>query len=189
MTVVDAVNGVDHLERFEEARRQVAMADAIVVSKVDLVGEMPRELEARLASLNPHARRAATADIFSERAIARAIVPAAHDHADHDHLSEQGIATRTIRLDAPLDWPRYAAWVQWMRNALGRNLLRMKGVVRMTDGDILALHAVMQLFSAPQPVASIPAEFGDGVVVLIAQGVAPELLDEAQQRLRESFEC
>jgi G3E family GTPase len=189
VTVVDAVNGVDHLERFEEARRQVAMADAIVVSKLDLAGGMPRDLDARLDALNPHARRAATADIFSERATARAIVPDAHDHAHHDHLAEQGIATRTVRLRAPLDWPRYAAWVQWMQSALGRNLLRMKGVVRMADGEIRALHAVMQLFSAPEPMASIPAEFGDGVVVLITQDVAPELLDEAQRRLRESFEC
>src|SRR4029453_3031045 len=131
----------------------------------------------------------ATADIFSERATVRSIAPAAHDHADHDHLSEQGIATRTFRLSAPLDWPRYAAWVRWMQRTLGSKLLRMKGIVRMADGEIRALHAVMQLFSAPQPMASLPAEFGDGVVVLITQDVAPELLDEAGRRLTEGFEC
>jgi len=189
VTVVDAVNGLEHLARFEEARRQVAVADAIVVSKLDLAGAMPRDLEARLASLNPHARHAADTDLFCERATARAITPAAHDHADHDHLGEQGIATRTVRLRAPLDWPRYAAWVQWMQRALGPNLLRMKGIVRMADGEIRALHAVMQLFSAPQPVTSMPAEFGDGIVVLITQDVPPPVLDEAGRRLGEGFEC
>jgi G3E family GTPase len=182
-TVVDAVNGREHLARFEEARRQVAVADAIVVSKLDLAGTLPGELDARLSSLNPHARRTAGTDIFAGHAAARAIAASAHDHADHDHLSEQGIATRTIRLTAPLEWPRYAAWVQWMQQALGSRLLRMKGVVRVADGEARALHAVMQLFSAPQPVASLPADFGDGVVVLITQDVPRATLAEAQRRL------
>jgi hypothetical protein len=59
----------------------------------------------------------------------------------------------------------------------------MKGVVRVADGEARALHAVMQLFSAPQPVASLPADFGDGVVVLITQDVPRATLDEAQRRL------
>jgi G3E family GTPase len=149
------------------------------------VKQLPIELDARLRSLNPHARRASgdEPDLFAAHAIERALAPASHDHADHDHLAEQGIATITIRLDAPLPWPRYAAWVQWMRQSLGAQLLRMKGVVRMEDGEVHALHAVMQVFSAPQPMAAMPAGFRDGVVVIIAQNVAPEVLDEARRRL------
>ena len=174
VTVVDAIHGVVHLARFEEARRQVAVADAIVVSKLDLV-EMPRDLEARLASLNPHARRAggAASDLFPDHAAARSLPSASHEHAGHDHLAEQGIATRVVRLTAPLAWSRYAAWVQWMRDTLGARLLRMKGVVRMADGEVRALHAVMQLFSAPHPMTTMPVDFGHGIVVLIAQDVPP----------------
>jgi G3E family GTPase len=186
VTVVDAINGVDHLARFDEARRQVAVADAIVVSKLDLVSELSIDLVARLLSLNPHARRATgdDADLFADLAIARSLAPLSHDQADHDHLAEQGIATRTIRLAAPLEWPRYAAWVQWMRQSLGARLLRMKGVVRMEDGEVRALHAVMQVFSAPQPMTTMPVGLGHGVVVVIVQHVAPDVLDEAQHRLR-----
>ena len=185
VTVVDAINGMDHLARFDEARRQVAVADAIVVTKLDVVGHMPDELDARLRSLNAHARRASGGepDLFAENAVARALTPSSHDHAGHDHLSEQGIATRTLRLAAPLDWARYASWVQWMRQTLGSRLLRMKGVVRIADGEVRALHAVMQVFSAPQPMTSMPPELGDGVVVVIAQHVAPAVLDEALRRL------
>ena len=182
-TVVDAVNGREHLARFEEARRQVAVADAIVVAKLDLAGALPRELEDVLSTLNPHARRAVGAELFAVHAAARAIAAAAHDHGGHDHLAEQGIATRTIRLPAPLEWPRYAAWVRWMQQALGSRLLRMKGVVRVADGEVRALHAVMQLYSAPQPLKSMPEAFGDGVVVLITQDVPISTLDEAQRRL------
>ena len=185
VTVVDATNGVEHLARFDEARRQVAVADAIVVSKLDLVAQLPIDLDARLRALNPHARRARSdePDLFAAHAIARSLAPAPHDHSDHDHLAEQGIATTTVRLDAPLPWPRYAAWVQWMRQALGARLLRMKGVARMDDGDICALHAVMQVFSAPQRVTAMPPGLGDGVVVIIAQHVGRDVLDEARRRL------
>ncbi|MFO1312506.1 MAG: GTP-binding protein [Burkholderiales bacterium] len=189
VAVADAIHGVTHLDRFEEARRQVAVADAIVVSKLDLRA-MPDDLAARLERLNPHAGRTDARDValFDDDAMPRALPPASHDHGGHDHLAEQGIVTIAIRLDAPLDWPRYAAWVQWMQKMLGPALLRMKGVVRMDDGGVLALHAVMQLFAAPVPLASMPPGLGSGVVVVIAQDVAPGMLDEARRRLAQPLE-
>ena len=54
VTVVDAVNAPAQLDRFEESVRQVALADRLVVSKLDLAG--PGALAAlrpRLAALNP----------------------------------------------------------------------------------------------------------------------------------------
>ena len=54
VTVVDAVHGSATLARHEEARRQVAVADRIVVSKIDLADD-PAELEGRLRELNPGA--------------------------------------------------------------------------------------------------------------------------------------
>jgi G3E family GTPase len=57
-TVVDAVNGMAHLDRFAEARRQVAMADRIVVSKRDLAdAASTASLDVRLSAMNPHAAR------------------------------------------------------------------------------------------------------------------------------------
>ena len=192
-TVVDGVNGMAHLDRFDEARRQVAMADRIVVSKRDIAAPpQVAELDARLSALNPHAPRVATdaspAGVFADAHLARGEGIGAHDHADHDHLAEQGIATITIRLPEPLDWPRYAAWVQWAQRMLGERLLRMKGAVRMADGETRALHAVLRMFSAPQPIAALPAEFGDGVVILVTQGVAADLIDEARRRLAQPSE-
>jgi G3E family GTPase len=68
VTVVDAVNGMTHLDTQEEAVRQVAVADRIILSKADLVsGSGPRtnrgdaaptelaDLRARLRTLNPGA--------------------------------------------------------------------------------------------------------------------------------------
>lgn len=57
ITVVDAVNGATTLDSHEEARRQVAVADKLILSKTDLVTDQPEfeRLEQHLTSLNPGA--------------------------------------------------------------------------------------------------------------------------------------
>src|SRR5207244_7981021 len=53
ISVVDAVNGEDNLERMPEAKKQVALADRIVVTKTDLADAARTEhLVERIASLN-----------------------------------------------------------------------------------------------------------------------------------------
>jgi G3E family GTPase len=57
VTAVDAVNGAATLDAHEEARRQVAVADRLVLTKTDLAGgEARTALEQRLRDLNPGAR-------------------------------------------------------------------------------------------------------------------------------------
>ena len=56
VTVVDAVNAPAQLDRFEESVRQVALADRLVLSKLDLAGAGALDtLRPRLAALNPTA--------------------------------------------------------------------------------------------------------------------------------------
>jgi hypothetical protein len=72
-----------------------------------------------------------------------------------------------------------------MQRSFGGGLLRMKGAVRMANGDVRALHAVMRLFSAPRELPALPDELGNGVIVLITQDVPPAVLDEARRRLSD----
>jgi G3E family GTPase len=55
VTVVDAVNGLATLDRHEEAVRQAAVADRIVLAKTGLADEGLAALRQRLAALNPGA--------------------------------------------------------------------------------------------------------------------------------------
>lgn len=112
VTLVDAVNGTDALDRFEEARRQVAVADLLLITKEDVARDSPTlggpvSLRAQLERLNPNARIAnapetPSGDIFSLAAFDPAGKPPdvrawlglgegaeqakAHDHG-HDHES------------------------------------------------------------------------------------------------------
>jgi len=65
VTVVDAVNGLSTLDNHEEAHRQVAVADRLVLSKARMEGAAAEALESRLRALNP---RAPILDADSEEA-------------------------------------------------------------------------------------------------------------------------
>jgi G3E family GTPase len=61
VTLVDAVTGLSSLDRFPEAAKQVALADRLIVTKLDLVDERQRRevlttLHQRLRQMNPEAR-------------------------------------------------------------------------------------------------------------------------------------
>ncbi|MBO9100073.1 MULTISPECIES: CobW family GTP-binding protein [unclassified Rhizobium] len=72
VTVVDAVNGLQTLDNHEEARRQVAVADRLIISKGTMAGAASSSaLEARLRLLNP---RAPIVDGDSEEAARAAIL-------------------------------------------------------------------------------------------------------------------
>jgi G3E family GTPase len=80
VTVVDAVNGLQTLDNHEEARKQVAVADRLIVSKKTIAGAAASDLlEARLRALNP---RAAIVDADSvEAGLASIMVNGLYDPA------------------------------------------------------------------------------------------------------------
>ena len=124
VATVDAVNGPATLDNHIESVRQVALADHILLTKLDLVGKADAEeaLTARLRRLNPAARisriddpaldvgallRAAGLDPGVAGADARAWLNAAayeqhhvhddHDHhGDHEHHDHHGLHDRDI---------------------------------------------------------------------------------------------
>src|SRR5207253_10606560 len=56
VTVVDALHGMDQLDRHEEAQRQVGFADKILMSKTDLADAGAVDaLKARIRRINPRA--------------------------------------------------------------------------------------------------------------------------------------
>ena len=114
ITVVDASNAMQQLDRFEEAQRQVGFADRMLLSKSDLVSEDALGvLEVRLRRINPRAPlaradfgRAPIDEIFDIRGFnlndkleidpdfLKADEEAAHahcdEHCDHEHHHHHG---------------------------------------------------------------------------------------------------
>ena len=151
VVTVDAINGQTTLDRHEESLRQVALADHILITKLDLVPAEERstaatKLSARLRHINPAATISAIDDPAvdavallgapgldpseSDAAARQWLNLAAfehhdreHDHADHDHGREHHHHDNDIASFAFVrEEPTSRYALQLLLNALEQNL-------------------------------------------------------------------
>ncbi len=187
VTVIDAVNGSAHLDTQEEAVRQVAVADRIVISKSDLAD--PAQLRIRLRRLNPGApvtevRRGAIDparilnagpfDVAGKISDVRGWLDAAafedagdyHDpgahHPEHHHdvnRHDARISAFCITIDEPLHWPGLAMWLEMLVASKGDHLLRVKGILNLRGEDRpVAIHVVRHLIHPPTKLSAWPTD-------------------------------
>lgn len=166
VTVAAATTIADDADRFAEAAEQLALADRIVVTKADLVGEAAvKRTVLDLIDRNPLAQieigRAATdaAALFRPPTQMRD-VPIVDAHR-HTH----GIGTFAVPLNDPLDPDLFrdvmSYWI--MRHA--ERLLRIKGVLRLS-GDSTA-----RLLNVVHDVAEIVPIDHEGEAALVFIGI------------------
>ena len=177
VTTVDAVAGLATLERHAEALRQAAVADRIVLTKTDLPCAQTSEISARLARLNPGAPRltvvngaitpAALFDCGLYDAagkhpdvnawLAHEAATTAGGHAPHRHQDE--IRTFSIVRGAPMRGVTLALFLSALAENCGADLLRMKGIVRVTErpDHPAVIHGVQHVYHAPVWLARWPS--------------------------------
>ncbi|HMO29070.1 GTP-binding protein [Enterovirga sp.] len=160
VTVVDALHGLATLARHEEARRQVAVADRIVLSKTDLEGAEPAPVEARLRQLNPGATilRADHGDVPAAALLSGGLFgldgkigdvaawlqaeAISDDHAHHDHHGhhhhhhdrsrhDEHIRSLVLTAEAPVREASLDLFLDMLRSTFGPRILRLKGLVRL----------------------------------------------------------
>ncbi len=190
VTLVDAVNGNATLDAHEEAVKQAAVADRIVVTKTDLpqVAENLAGLRARLAALNPAARILIAAEGEASAAAlldcglydadgktprvdawlnARGVLEATdhhHDHDDHHHRHADAnrhdahIRAFCLTSDKPLAPQAFDLFLELLRQAHGPRLLRVKGIVALSDdpNSPVVIHGVQHVFHPPHRLAAWP---------------------------------
>lgn len=162
VTVVDAVHGADTLERHAESRKQVAVADRIVLAKAELARDPASrrelaELTAVLSRLNPaapllyrHADDFSCARLFDtplydpvtktvdvRRWLAAEALEATQDARHHHHhdVNRHGsdIEAFCLTIDEPMDPLRFAVALELLAGHQGDDLLRVKGIVCLDD--------------------------------------------------------
>jgi G3E family GTPase len=172
VATVDAVNGAGTLDNHIESVRQVALADCILITKLDLVdsakaSETEATLTARLRAINPAAEILRINDpafnvgtLLRGRGFdptapeeARAWLNSAayedhcvreHDAHEHDarHHSDQSrhhgphdrdIASFCFVREAPIPQEALRLLLDALRQNLGPNLLRVKGIVHVAE--------------------------------------------------------
>jgi G3E family GTPase len=189
------VNGEATLDAHEEAVKQAAVADRLVITKTDLPEGAARApaLFERLAALNPGAR---LLDAAKGEAAAAALldcglydpaaksprvrdwlnaeaVETAHDHGhDHDHhhhhhdhrhhsdvnRHDDHIQAFCLTGDIPFTPPSFDIFVDLLRHTHGPRLLRVKGIVALSDEPDrpVVIHGVQHVFHPPHRLAAWP---------------------------------
>lgn len=154
VTAVDAANAMATLDGHPEAVKQVALADELAITKTDVAGPVPPDLEARLARINPRARRSVCVDGDIDPA-AFAGDPGRWPEAVHaDPAADapsgshgDGVATFVVSRRAPLGRGALAMFLQLLADQKGADLLRVKGLALVSDDPSrpLVVHGVQHV--------------------------------------------
>lgn len=182
VTLVDAVNGETTLDHHEEAVKQVAVADRLVLTKSELTdaGHL-QALEQRVLALNPGARimpveQASVAALFDAGLydpktktvdVGRWLGETHehehdHNHHDHDHdhhhhhAHDNRISSFSLTHDKPVPYASLEMFLDLLRSVHGEKLLRMKGIVQLAEQPDrpVVVHGVQKLM---HPIARLPA--------------------------------
>lgn len=193
VTLVDGVNGLEQLEDFRESRRQVAVADRILISKVDLVEpDILGKLADRLDALNCGAVRLEVDTRVAELqalfgveffdvsrghgnvdAWLRANYPR-HDGGYRNHADS--VQSFSVRHDKPVTRAGLVLWLDMLAGMKGRDLLRVKGVLNV-EGEPVVIHAVQRVVHEPMPLPAWPDADRSSRIVFITRGIARDAIE------------
>jgi G3E family GTPase len=127
---VDALTGLDSIERHEVALRQLLAADDLLVTKADLAdASQVQALVARLHELNPSAAVTVTAKGELLRAEGAGPARTTRGDARRDQGVAHASAVSTLELtsDESLDWQAFSVWLSLLLHEHGPEVLRSRG--------------------------------------------------------------
>jgi G3E family GTPase len=199
VTTVDAVAGEGTLDREAVSRKQVAVADRIVVSKLDLAGGDAAALLRRVAALNPGAPtlravrgRIAAAELLGTPN-ARSEIDAwlgdasAHGHTHHDGEMEAFTLVRT----APIPAVALTLFLEALAEHCGADLLRLKGIVHIAENPErpAVIHGVQHIFHAPTWLERWPSADRTSRMVFITRRIPRRWVEVLLDAISAEVEC
>jgi len=201
VTTVDAVAGEGTLAREAVSRKQVAVADRIVLSKLDLADGDAAALLRRVAALNPGAPALCAvrgaidaATLFAD--LRRSGAPEiegwlgeahAHGHADHD----AEIAAFSVVRDRPIRAVALTLFLEALAEHCGGDLLRLKGIVNIAESPErpAVIHGVQHVFHAPAWLERWPSADRTSRMVFITRCIPQRWVELLLDAVSAEVEC
>jgi G3E family GTPase len=185
VTMVDAAGGLDTLEWSAEARKQVILADRLVISKTDLPegrGKSKRkapaleQLAGRLRALNPRATVHRAVDgVIDPKCLLETDADGAAGHAGFvaEAAHSDGIASFVLTEEAPQSFDAFARAMETLIALRGPDLLRVKGFLNVTGcrGPVV-VQVVQHLAHPPVELAAWPDQDHKTRLVFITRNIA-----------------
>jgi G3E family GTPase len=179
LAMVDALAALDTLDWSAEARKQIILADRLVVSKCDLISQagLERVID-RLRLLNPRAPiHAATAGDLDPRCLTEGEMdqPTVRSGFVAESQHSDGVSSFVITGEEPVDWQVFARSMETLIALRGADLLRVKGFLRVAgcQGPVV-VQIVQHLAHPPVELAAWPDEPHASRLVFITRNI-PEL--------------
>ncbi|HFC05502.1 MAG TPA: GTP-binding protein, partial [Rhizobiales bacterium] len=208
ITVIDAVNGDATLNAHQEAVKQVAVADRLVLTKADLLTGKEGEdklfaIIARLKKLNPAARmlEATTGEPSPQNLfntgiydpatktanVARWLAADAYENTGHKHhhkhdpnRHDDHIESFSITSDKAISQWNLDLFLELLRGYHGPNLLRVKGIVKQEEDPErpLVIHGVQHIFHPPFQLEKWPDDDHRSRLVFITRDIKKSQLED-----------
>ncbi|MDQ0503763.1 CobW family GTP-binding protein [Xanthobacter agilis] len=202
--VVDAVNAAATLDAQEEAVKQAAMADRLVLTKTDLLAtaedaQALDALKARLKRLAPGAVLLDVADASAATLLnaglydpsakipdvarwlaAEAVAAAATgtDEVEPNHHDSR-IRAFTLATDAAIPAATLDLFLELLRATHGANVLRLKGIVKLKEDETtpVVLHGVQHVLHPPVRLPAWPDDDHRTRLVMIVRDLDPKVIE------------
>jgi len=206
VVIVDGVLGLSQINRAPEVAIQIAQADIVLISKIDIGSpERVDRLQVEILAINPTAMIAVMENgeidpdfLFqsfaaTSGATSRPASKNAHSHGDvhhHGHpLTTAGshahgdIATISVVREAPIEEARLRPWLTMIYSLNPHAMLRMKGFVRLANHDRpLLLHGVGSVISPPVWLESWPEGKPETRLVFIFKELDADVVKKSFQK-------
>jgi G3E family GTPase len=208
ITTVDLVNGSNTLMQHEEAVKQVAIADRLLITKSDLCeADETDRLAAQLREFNPAAPMASVVDgdidpedLFGSlrfdlqtktdevREWLRAEQYDDDQHTTHNHdvnRHNERIEAFCLTFSESMDWATVALWLDTLVANEGEKLLRVKGILDVKDiAEPIVIHAVQHLFHPPMRIKAWPAGPRESRIVFITRDLPRNAVEAAFEKAK-----
>jgi G3E family GTPase len=188
ITVVDAEQVAKQMKETETAREQIAMADFVLLNKIDLVTEPSlEETEALIRDLNPHAEIFRTghsqvnlAQLLDMNAFdvdrKLAVDPKFLDELEHRHHSD--IASMAFKFDRPFVIEKFEHFVQEL--SAREKVYRSKGIIAIAGNPRRAVfHGVNNRFTIFWDRLWEKTEARESQLVFIGKGLKRDEIEKA----------
>lgn len=202
ITTVDALNGGHNLDTHPESLKQVALADRLVLTKIDLATDTEVEyLIGRLQNINPAAGLVRTGvavisaqsllgdDVFDLESKSQEVMRWLQAANNRQFLALRRTPVRNrhdetqafvIELPAALDWTVFSVWLSLLLHMHGDHVLRVKGLLNIAGVDTpVVLHGVQRLVYPPTHLARWPDENRQSRLVFIVRGRDPAAIESS----------
>ena len=194
---LDGMVGLSTLANHEEATKQLAVADRVLITKADIApSENVARLEKTAKKINPicdvvQSTGSGFAASFlldedlnklERRGLEVSRWFENHESSNHKHehssdVHGQGLNSFVIKYDAPIDWTAFGIWLTALLHAHGEFILRVKGLLHVRESDTpVVLHGVQHVVHPPLHLESWPSEERQSKIVFITKGISEDAI-------------